>query len=156
MLFVQSMPDYFGVPREQQATPWIVRVPAPKILARPERVGMLENGMHGAVGPGGAALSARVPGDLLIAHLPFTSRSRFRRKVENICRLMAMHDDYFGEGMARQWRRWRDIALEDGIDAEFDRQCLAADAIAGYRASGIIRSAGEMLRPLSDRVGTEA
>lgn len=146
LMFVKPIPDFFNVPLEQQAAPWIVRVPMPKILARPDRLGTLDNGMHGARGVGGVPLATYVPVDLVIAHLPFTSRGRFRRKVENIQKLMAMHDDYFGSGMARQWRRWRDIAIAGGIDDEFDRQRLCVEDMQRYRANGTIRSASEMLR----------
>lgn len=145
LMFVKPIPDFFNVPLEQQAAPWIVRVPMPKILARPERIGSLDNGMHGAQGVAGAPMASRVPADVVIAHLPFTSRGRFRRKVENIQKLMAMHDDYFGAGMARQWRRWRDIAVQGGIDEEFDRQRLSAEDMRRYRDNGTIRSAREML-----------
>lgn len=148
LMFVKPIPDYFQVPWEQQATPSIVRVPVPKILARPDRLGSLDDGMHGGKGVAGEQLATHVPADLIIAHLPFTSPGRFRRKVENICKLMAMHDEHFGQSMARQWRRWRDIAIAGGIDDEFDRQRLSSDDIQRYQSDGTIRSARDMLNGL--------
>jgi hypothetical protein len=81
---------------------------------------------------------------LLITHLPFTTRARFKRKVDNARKVIAAHDEYLGKHLAWHWRHWLTLAEQGRIDEEFDRQTLSVEAIAEFRASGVIRSAAEV------------
>jgi glycosyltransferase involved in cell wall biosynthesis len=144
LLFVEPVPDLRNRLQAGHDTPWIRGVPAPKIMVRPGRIRELIDGMHDAVANADAPLRRTKPRDLLITHLPFTTRARFRRKVDNARKVVRVHDEYLGEHLAWHWRRWVELAREGRIDEEFDRQHLSAAALATMRASGAVHSAAEV------------
>ena len=154
LLFVESIPDFRARLQANPDTRWITNVPVPKVMARPERIGVLTDGMHDAVAAADVSLRRTKPGDLLIAHLPFTTRARFKGKLANARKLIAAHE-YLGEHFAWHWRHWLTLAEEGRIDEEFDRQRLSAEAIAEFRAAGAIRSAAQVFaeRAREDRAG---
>jgi hypothetical protein len=145
LLFVEPIPGFRTHLRFNPNTPWIRGVPGPKVMARPERIGGLTDGMHDIVGNAGPELRYRVPDDLLIAHLPFTTLPRFLQKVDNIRQQIAIHDEYLGEALAWHWRRWVELSDAGKIDEEFARQIYDAEEIATLLSSGIVSSVSEML-----------
>ena len=76
--------------------------------------------------------------DLAILHFPFTSRERFRRKVERVRARLALYGHRFGPRQAWHWRRWLEIDDAGGLDAEFDRQLVDAAGIAALRTKGVL------------------
>jgi hypothetical protein len=122
-------------------------------MARPERIGALTDGMHDIIANAGPPLRYRVPDDLLVAHLPFTTLARFKQKIVNIRRLISVHDAYWGEALAWHWRRWLALADEGKIGEEFARQIYDAEEIATLLSSGTIRSAADMLADKRPRRG---
>jgi hypothetical protein len=144
MLFTSPIPDFRFHLESHPETPWIRGVPVPKILARPERISGLTDGMHGAIPMDGVELRKGKSADLIIAHLPFTTYERFRGKVDNIHAVMKVHDEYFGEHLAWQWRRWLECAAQGRLRDEFDRQVTDERALTMLRAQGIVRSAAEI------------
>jgi glycosyltransferase involved in cell wall biosynthesis len=145
LLFIEPIPGFRTHLRFNPKTPWIRGVPGPKVMARSERIGGLIDGMHDIVASDGPPLRYRVPDDLLIAHLPFTTLPRFEQKIVNIRQSIAIHDAYWGEALAWHWRRWLALADEGRIDEEFALQVYDAEEITTLLSSGIIRSAAEML-----------
>jgi glycosyltransferase involved in cell wall biosynthesis len=145
LLIVEPVPDFRSRLASEPELPWIRGVPAPKIMARPDRLAGLDDGGHAMRGHQGAELRLRIPDDLLIAHLPFTTADRFQRKLDNIRRVFEIHDDYFGEHLAWHWRRW--LALADADAAaprrEFQRQAFDAQTLQRNRESGVVASAAE-------------
>jgi glycosyltransferase involved in cell wall biosynthesis len=141
LLFVEPIPDFRARLEANPDTRWISNVPVPKVMVRPERIGALTDGMHDAVAD--VSLRRTKPSDLLIAHLPFTTRARFKGKLANARKLIAAHE-YLGKDFAWHWRHWLTLAEEGGIDDEFDRQRLSMETIAEFRASGAIRSAADV------------
>jgi hypothetical protein len=125
---------------------WIRAKAEAKVMARPERIGSLALGGHEIVPGDTAPLRHHRPDDLIIAHLPFTTRSRFTRKVDNIRKIFSVHDRFFGDTTAWHWRRWLTLADQGSLDQEFDRTVFDAAAITELRARGIIRSAAEIFR----------
>ena len=83
--------------------------------------------------------------EIIIAHLPFTTEARFRRKLENIREVFAYHDEYFGLDGAWHWRHWLELAGES---------CLANSSVPDSHTTsswtsagnGVIRSAADVLR----------
>ena len=144
LLFVEPVSDLRARLLTNQDTPWIRGVPVSKVMVRPVRIRELTDGMHDAVATGDEPLRRTNPTDMIICHLPFTTRERFRRKVANARKVVAAHDEYLGEHLAWHWRRWVDLAKEGRIDEEFDRQRLRLEALPELRASGAVRSAAEI------------
>jgi glycosyltransferase involved in cell wall biosynthesis len=144
LLFNQKIPNFQAHLERNPGTPWIRGVPVPKFMVRPERVAALSDGMHDARARDGDSLRRSKADDLLIAHLPFTSKRRFRRKIHNIRKLMAVHDAYFTAGLAWQWRRWQNMSEDGRADEEFDRQVTSVSALAQLRTAGVVKSAAEI------------
>jgi glycosyltransferase involved in cell wall biosynthesis len=144
LLITDAIPAFRTHLRENDTTPWIRGVPIPKVIARRERIGGLVDGMHDILPMGSAPLKRSRPRDLVIAHLPFTTRSRFRRKVDNIRRAIALHDEYLGQDLAWHWRRWLEMDEQGRLDEEFDRTVFDAATIERLRSERVIRSAAEL------------
>lgn len=127
------------------APPWIQYVPVSKVMVRPSCIGAIGTGGHAVAASGDQPLQRAQPGDLLIAHLPFTTKERFARKINNVRRIFGVHDQYFGVNMAWHWRKWLELDTEAKVTAEFSRQIIAPRELTNLRAQGAIRSAAEML-----------
>jgi glycosyltransferase involved in cell wall biosynthesis len=153
LLYVEPIPRFRLHLQANPDTPWIRGVPVPKAMARPERIAGLVDGMHDIIPNEGSPLRQKRPEDLVIAHLPFSSLSRFERKIKNIRHMLQVHDEYCGETIAWHWRRWLTLADAGKIGEEFERQKLDATGILKLRGDGVVRSAAEMLagaRPGND------
>ncbi|HTD32431.1 MAG TPA: glycosyltransferase family 2 protein [Candidatus Elarobacter sp.] len=111
-----------------------------KVLARPAFVAQVERGAHGIVSAIGPPRSARAA-DLAIVHVPFTTRERFRRKIARVRARLAAYGDRFAPNQAWHWRRWLAIDDAGGIDAEFDRNTIAAGRLPLLVADGIVTTA---------------
>lgn len=155
LLIVEPVPAFREVLQQSEDEAWIRAVPMGKVMVRPSCVGALTIGMHDVVPPPGRALRRAKADDVVIAHLPFTTRARFKAKVENIRKVFDVHDAFFADRMAWHWRRWVELARAGKIDAEFDRAIYAPAKIAELRGAGVIRSAAELfaargIAPLTD------
>lgn len=146
LLLVDPIADFRTHLRDNPETPWTRKLLSPRVLARPERIGSLTAGSHDIVPADQDPLRRSKPADLLVAHLPFTTRARFTRKIDNVRKVFAVHDQFFGEHSARHWRRWVALADQGRLDKEFDRQVFDAPTIADLRDKGVIRSAAEVFR----------
>jgi SAM-dependent methyltransferase len=151
LLIVKSPADFLEFRRYLQENPdvaWITGVPEPKMMARPECVETLIEGMHDIAAVGREPRHRSKPKDLLIAHVPFTTEARFARKVENARKGLALYDEWGGEyvtgDLAWHWRRWVALADQGRLREEVDRTIWDKQVIAGLRRSGVIRSAAEV------------
>jgi hypothetical protein len=144
LLFAKPIADFPGHLARHPETPWSRGVPVPKVMIRPPRVARLTAGQHEAVA-GAAPVRQCVPADLLIAHLPFTTAARFRRKVANLRRTLEVQRAFFQPHQAWHWRRWFALETPEAVDAEFARQQLDEAEITALRAAGVLRSAAELL-----------
>lgn len=147
-MFARAIPDFARHLDREPLTPWITGVPVSKFAARPQRLGSVDLGWHGAQGRDGAVLGCRPARDAIVAHLPFTTASRFRRKVENIKHMFATHPDCFPPGSAWHWRRWSGLESDAAIEREFELQCLSDADAARLAADGSLRSAADLLESL--------
>ena len=139
-------PDFWAALERDPELSWIRKQVMPRVMARPEKIAGLTLGMHDIVAADQTSLRRARGDDLLIAHLPVTTRGRFRRKVENIRALLPVHDELYGEHSARHWRRWVELADAGALDQEFDRMIYDASTIAALREDGVIGSAAEAFR----------
>jgi hypothetical protein len=143
LLLVATMPFQKSV-RRKPDLPWIRTKVFSRIMVRPGTIAGVGIAAHRAVPAGEAPLHLSTPADLLIAHLPFTTRRRFRRKVENVRALLAVHDELFGKWKALHWRRWVALADRGALDEEFDRMIFDGETIAELRDRQEVRSAAAL------------
>lgn len=130
---------------------WMRKQVMPRVMARPEKIEGLTLGTHDIVAHDQASLRRATADDLVVAHLPFTTRSRFARKVDNIRAWLPVHDELLGAHSARHWRWWVELADNGALDQEFDRMSFSAETTAELREKGVIRSAAEVFRERSNR-----
>ena len=145
LLFVeQSEKKLQQLMRENTETSWAQWATKPKIMARPNRIGGVQLGAHAIVPADTSPIRRAQASDLVIAHLPFSTRSRFQRKMENIRRLYRIHNVSPDETRAWHWWRWANG--EDGIDREFGRNTFSSETIDALRKRGSVRSAAELFQ----------
>ena len=151
-LLVEGVADLRKRMQEDPEIPWIRGEMESKVMARPKVIGGVANGLHDVVEIGTSPRRAAA-NDLLIAHLPFSTRSRFNRKIENIRHFFAAEnldlfsgpDTWENNNIGWQWRRWAALALRGGLDAEFARNVFSAKQLEELRNQGKICSASELL-----------
>lgn len=143
LLLTAPIDDLAGRLARLPEMPWIRGVPVPKVMVRPERIGAVAIGGHDASDGEGPPLRRIRPRDLLIGHLPFTTRARFLRKVRNAQRTFCQNPALFTGHVGWHWRRWIDLLERGGLDAEFDRQVLSAADLATLRDDHVVESARE-------------
>lgn len=157
LLIAEPIHDYWTHIQTHPDTPWVMQPLCPRVIARPEMIETLTPGAHDAIPPRGMFPRRSRASDLIIAHLPFTTRSRFRRKAENLRKFYQMHDKYFDADSARHWRRWATLAEQDRIDEEFDRMVFGEARLGDLRRRRVIRSAAEILSaPVNEAQRQEA
>lgn len=144
-MFSRAIADFRQHLENEPLTPWISGVPVPKIAVRPDRVHGMEAGWHGALDAGGGAIAMQLAQGLIAAHLPFDTADRFRRKVDNIRKMLATYPDAFAPGQAWHWRRWAGLESDTALEQEFARQRLTDAELAVLRDDGALRSAAQLL-----------
>ncbi len=121
---------------------WIMGLPAPKVMVRPDRVHTTAEGHHNA---GGDDLRTATPQGFFIAHLPFTTTTRFARKIDNIRRSIAATGTDWPQDSAWHWRRWLDnVDNRGGIAGEMARNLVTEAQLALLRDAGLVRSAVDL------------
>lgn len=132
--------------------PWIFAAVLPKVMARPSLIRGVDSGMHNLL-EAGAPLRRVVPDDLLIAHLPFTTETRFMRKVASIRATFAAADvdvtdvaeSWEKVSQAWHWRRWATLP-EHELAAEFARNRFDDARISELRQAGRVASVASVLK----------
>ena len=140
-MIVEPIADFHDHLLSHPETPWIRGVPMPKAMVRPGTMASVTIGGHDVVPKPGVELRKIRPADLVIAHLPFTDRSRFVAKVENVSSTIAANPSFFQGRIAWHWRRWLGQLRDGTIDAEFDRQVFSCATIDSLLAQGIVMDA---------------
>ncbi|WP_428311670.1 glycosyltransferase family 2 protein [Hydrocarboniphaga sp.] len=126
---------------------WIRDVPRGKVIARRRVIGGVALGGHDVIVPPQIEASRACPLDVLIAHLPFTTATRFARKRRNISEYFKQRDaeGKGAEARAWHWRRWDELADDPAVLAEFQRQLLPMRRIQKMQQRGVVRSAADLL-----------
>jgi hypothetical protein len=132
--------------------PWTFAAILPKVMARPSLIRGVNSAFHDVL-EAGAPLRRAVPDDLLIAHLPFTTETRFMRKVASIRATFAAIDidcadpaeSWQNVDTAWHWRRWASLPQSD-LPAEFARNRFDDAQITELRQAGRVASAASLLK----------
>ncbi len=131
--------------RTDSDAPWIASIPGPKLLARTAKITSTAEAHHNIVAADGARVVTEVPGDLFIAHVPFSTADRFARKVDNIRRLVAESGAGWAPDSAWHWRRWLDnIDTRGGVAGEMARNTVTQAQVAELWNAGVIKSAQQV------------
>lgn len=144
-LLVEPIPDFWRHLSEHPQTSWMRKKLAKRVMARVECVESIGVGGHNVVGAGRRPLRRLSASDLVVAHIPFTSRDRFRRKVVNARHLLQNHDAAHGPAFARHWRRWVELDDAGRLDEEFRRMVLSEEELSDLLHQGVVRSAADLL-----------
>lgn len=137
-------PGEFWAAAEQGAeSSWMMIRVAPRAIARPDAIARLATGGHDIVPADAETVRRLSADDVVIAHLPFTTRPRFKRKVANARQIFRHHEELFGDRHALHWRRWVALADQGKLDEEFDRMIFDDAALADLLSRGVVRSAAD-------------
>lgn len=132
---------------------WIMTEGAPKTIVNPAKVDGVGLGHHQVINKQGTQPNVVRPDDLIIAHAPFSTSARFRRKLENIDRSLATFGHRLVGPQAWHWRRWLQIAHEGRVDQEFGRQILTEEQFQAHLRDGTIQSAASVLEAMATGAG---
>jgi hypothetical protein len=144
-VIVRSLPDFRRRLETDPTLPWIRIVPAGKVMARAERIAHVSDGFHRIMPTDGPPLRIGRARDVLIAHVPYTTLTRFATKVGNIRKVFAVHDEYCGDTIAWHWRRLLACTDDAKVRAEFDLQVFDDATLAALRDEGVVVSASAWL-----------
>jgi hypothetical protein len=114
---------------------WIRTQIAPKVLTRPEAVREVGRGAHDVV-PAIDPVRRAIAHDLVVLHLPITTRQRFERKMRAIRRRLETYGERFTPAQAAHWRRWLEIENQGGLEQEFAAQLLDPCELEPMRRDG--------------------
>jgi hypothetical protein len=123
---------------------WIQSDDGGKIMARPELVVQVGRGAHDVVAVV-ENLPRRRPSDLIVLHVPFTTESRFQRKIAAVRARLALYGDRFEGAEAWHWRRWIAIADAGGLHEEFERQVYEEADVPRLLATGVLTTPAAVL-----------
>ena len=149
LLVVRAQPDFGSYLKKNPLMPWILGVPAPKAIVRPEYIEEIAQAGHDAVPRAGMPSLRAMATDIVIAHLPFTTEERFKRKVANIQRHIGVHYAFFNDTVGWHWTRWAKMRKQGILAAEFERSCFSSEAMANLRRDGTVISAKEKLESMA-------
>ena len=141
-LVVDPVPDFQLQVDADPPVPWSRGVPNPKVIVRLDAIAEVGVGGHDATAPAGSELRRERPADILIAHLAFTTRSRFDTKVANIAASLANNKVFF-EGIAWHWKRWAAAWERGEIGEEFQRQVFTPELMRQLRDEHAVQTAAE-------------
>lgn len=125
--------------------PWIQTRVGPKIMVRPELVERIERGAHSA-SPLNSPFHVHTPLDILILHVPFTSRERFAKKITAIRNRLNLYGSRFGPGQAAHWREWMLLDTQEAIEKEFNRQVIDIADVDHFIAEGILTTPADLFK----------
>ena len=144
-LYNQPVPDFRRHLESHPDIPWISGVPVPKVLGRSEFIEAVAMGGHDIDVTPGRAIRRTRAADLVIAHVPFSSFERFKRRIDNITEFFELNPGYFTGGQGWHWKRLYELARQGREREEFDRQVIDPLRLAELVGAGRIRSAAEIL-----------
>lgn len=147
ILYDDSINALYRYIHENPNHAWIRGVPNPRVIARTEFIGGLSPGWHNITSKEDVPVRRSTPTDLLIAHLPFSTLSRFEKKVANIRKEFSGEPDWVpGEPqIAWHWRRWLVLADQGKLPEEFEHQVASRAELKIMSQAGKVRSAAELL-----------
>jgi len=126
-------------------TPWISGVPVSKVIGRTGFLESITMGRHDIVTADGRPVRRTTATDVVIAHVPFSSFSRFERRVANIADFFELNGDYLQGAQGWHWRRLYELSQQGRIAEEYLRQVISQPRLDELIASGSVHTAAQLL-----------
>ena len=127
---------------------WLMHKDGPKNMCRGSCFGGADLGGHIIVGANGRPLRKVSATDMIIAHQPFSTYSRFERKVRNIRKTIEQFPFLFSGDRGWHWKRWVELADRGELRAEFDHQQINMARLEELASARVIRTLVEVLDEL--------
>ena len=143
LLFTRQPENFRAYVGAHPEVPFITVMPGGQGHGAAMAIGALAPGHHD-IDANGAHVRRIAATDLLIAHVPFSTASRFARRLENIRAEMVQHAAYFSGELAWHWRRWAEMIEPGEVEQEFARQVVDDRTLGLLRRAGSVRSAAEV------------
>ena len=143
-LIVRDVSNFRDQLYSDQPLPIIRMVWPSKVMVRREQLHKMIDGSHDVMTVDSNLRLAHAT-DLIIAHLFITTRMRFLRKMQSICQTFAHQDEYLGNDKAWHWRYLLGLLDRGEIDQEFQRSIFTVEQLSELRASGVVKTAAEVL-----------
>ena len=124
--------------------PWIMARLEPKVLARADIIRRIAPGGH-RVFARSPAVGRTLAADLIILHAPFTTESRFLKKLEHIRSVFVLYGERFHSAQAWHWKYWLGLP-EDRLTAEYLRQSIDSRAVPELMSKGVLSTPAAYLR----------
>lgn len=141
-LLAREVPCYKSYIESPDHHAFITVMPGDKPLARLSCMTGIMPGGHDV----DATFGSRrvVATDMVVAHVAFSSLSRFKRKVRNIRAEMRRRPALFAGDFAWHWRRWAEMTDEQ-LEVEFALQVATDDQLVTWAEQGVLRNAAALL-----------
>jgi hypothetical protein len=132
--------------RESRDQRWVMHAINPKVVCRARVIHEFNVGAHMVRTSTGEAPSKSTSSEVVIAHVPFTTKQRFRVKVENARHFFDRWISEYPGDAAWHWKRWIEIAEAGELDSEFERQKMTPAEMQAMCATGAIATARELFQ----------
>lgn len=144
-LHTRRLEDFRQHLEDHPETPWITGVPVPKVIARREFIGSVGMGGHDVLSVQSESGSRARAADLIVAHFPFSTLDRFRKRVANISEFFELNPDYFEGSQGWHWRRLYELHRGGKLREEFERQVVERGRLDELIEEGSVQTASEIL-----------
>ncbi len=139
---------------ENPHLPWIVHKVDPKVMTKLRDVTRIDPGFHDLQST--ASIYRAIPDDLLILHIPFTTKARFRKKVDN----MRIHLEHIGHtldgDLAWHWKRWIDEVQDpQTLNEEFNKQFFGPSLLQVFRKRNAVMRIKDYFETVHDDKNVE-
>jgi glycosyltransferase involved in cell wall biosynthesis len=147
-LIVQDVPDLRQRLLSDQPLPIVRLVWPPKVMVRQGQLARMVDGNHNIV-PTNPDLRRATAADVIIAHLPVTTMTRFMKKLQGIEETFRHHDEYYSGDKGWHWRYLLDLKNKGELEQEFRRSVFDDAQLSAFRSEGVTKTAAEMLNGIS-------
>jgi glycosyltransferase involved in cell wall biosynthesis len=145
LLYARPFPHFRAHLLVHPETPWIRGVPGPKVMARTALIDSVTMGRHDVVSADGQRTRRSKAADVVIAHVPFSSRDRFERRVANISEFFVQNENYLNEAQGWHWRRLYRLARQGRTGEEYEHQIVDRLRLDALVKSGAVSTVSQLL-----------
>jgi tetratricopeptide (TPR) repeat protein len=140
-IYVAGPPDVERSREAQLEVPAVQTEMWPRVIFRPQHVTGFKPGFHGVLSH--QSLDMRISRDIFALHLPYTSRARFMRKLDNVKSYVIRSQPLKERGdPGHGWRRLGLLDSREERDREYDRQLISGEKLARLRSNARVVSSG--------------
>jgi hypothetical protein len=142
-LLTRRVPHFQQFVERHPEEPFITVAPGHKVIGRLAHAAAITPGGHDLT-PASPQTRRIVAPDIVVAHVAFSTWSRFERKVANIRSEIVRHPALFIGEYAWHWRRWAGLGDRE-LRREFECQRASAERLIQWQNAGYLQTAAEVL-----------